>query len=39
MLADAGTEVISLPATGPTVDDSSLFHLRLDVYNLTVDAG
>ena len=29
MLADAGTEVISLPATGSTVDDSSLFHLRL----------
>ena len=39
MLADTGIELGSIPASGPTVNDPSSFHVRLDVYKLTVDAG
>ena len=38
-LADAGIELISIPASGPTVNDPFPFWLRFEVYNLTLDAG
>ena len=38
-LADAEIELTSIPASGATVNDLSPFRLRLDVYNLKVDAG
>ena len=38
-LLDVGIEMPSISALGPTINDPSPFSLRLDVYNLTVDAG
>ena len=35
----ADKELISIPASGATVSDPFPFRLRLEVYNLTLDAG